>query len=119
MIETIADLQTHTADEIELARKSVDFKGIALNALKEMGKRPGHTYEEWKAAKAALKPQTCPTCDGTGEVMPKMRTVGTIHASSATKCVAALYYDVTAIRPTTPRPTACARSCPARTRRSC
>lgn len=95
MIQTIADLQTHTADEIEKARKSIDFKGLALNAIKKMGQRPGYTFEEWEEKKASLKPETCSTCNGRGTVMPKLRTVGTIHASSATKCVAALYYDVT------------------------
>ena len=95
MIQTIADLESHTPAEIEKARKSIDFKGLAMNAIKQLGQRPGYTFEEWEAAKAELKPETCPTCNGRGTVMPRMRTVGTIHASSATKCVTALYFDVT------------------------
>ena len=95
MIETIDDLDASSDEEIEAARKSVNFKAILLKQLKKDGARPGLTFKQWEKKKKALKPKTCTTCDGEGEVMERIRTVGTIHSSSASRCVARLYYDVT------------------------
>lgn len=95
MIETISDLEDYSDAEIEQARQSINFKGLAYRALKEEGSQPGLTLDEWRKKKDGRKPKPCPTCEGKGTLIERMRTVGTIHASSAEKCVAALYFDVT------------------------
>lgn len=95
MIETIRDLENASDEEIEEARKSINFKGLAWAQLEEDGHREGKTLDQWQEFVDTREPHACPTCHGKGEVLPRVRTVGTIHASSATKCVTALYYDVT------------------------
>jgi CRISPR/Cas system-associated exonuclease Cas4 (RecB family) len=95
VIKTIRDLDTASDEEIEKARKSVNFKGLVFSQLKEDGEKPGMTLDEWQEFVDNREPHECPACHGEGEILPRVRTVGTIHASSSSKCVAALYYDVT------------------------
>lgn len=95
MIKTIADLEDATEAEIKEAKKSFRFKERVTYQMNQMGKQTGLTLEEWEERVGKRKPEECPTCQGRGSVLPRLRTVGTIHASSATKCVTALYYDVT------------------------
>lgn len=100
MIQTIADLQKATRSEINKAKKSISFKKHVVAQFKKDGETPGMTYEEWEKASAARKPEPCGTCHGKGEYIRPMRSVGTIHASSAHTCVARLYHDVVGdIRP--------------------
>lgn len=95
MIVTISDLENASDKEIEKARKSVSFKKLLEAQLKKDGSKPGLTYDEWEEKAKNRKAKECETCRGTGEVMEKLRTVGTIHASSSSRCVTRLYYDVT------------------------
>ena len=94
MIQTIADLEGLTPEEIEDARSRINLRGLYYMGVKRNGKSEGLTlpeYEEWKAK----KPDTeCGTCRGSGLVKEYHRSVGTIHASSAHSCVRRLYYDV-------------------------
>jgi CRISPR/Cas system-associated exonuclease Cas4 (RecB family) len=64
-----------------------------------MGRATGHTFEDYENWQKAPATEECRTCHGTGLYKKPMRSVGTIHASSAHMCVRKLYYDVEASRP--------------------
>jgi CRISPR/Cas system-associated exonuclease Cas4 (RecB family) len=95
VIDTIAELENYSEEEIESTRASINLKGILEAQLIESGKSPGMTQTEWEKANKNRRRGVCPTCSGEGYVGEKLRTVGTIHASSNSACIAALYYDVT------------------------
>lgn len=95
-IRTIQDLQLATPDEIEAVRRTVNIRGIVMRQMEKDAKRTGMTRAEYLEKMENRDPHTCPTCNGEGIVFPpEPRAIGTIHPSSAHKCVTRLYYDVT------------------------
>ena len=94
MIRTIADLESATEEEIEEARKSINLKFIATRQMKKDGKKIGLSYDMWETFLKTRQPLPCTSCDGTGLVMPTVRSVGTIHASQTARCKLRLYYDI-------------------------
>ena len=92
---TIEDLNKASEEDIEEIRSSIDFVSDLRSFIWESGNKEGMTLKEYKDFLVNRQPKDCETCRGTGEVMPRARSVGTIHASSAHKCRAALYYDIT------------------------
>ena len=95
MIETISDLKKASKQEISDAIRNIDIRGVVTRGLVNRGRRPGYTMDQWRKEREKRESETCPTCAGRGHVHQKLRTVGTIHASGATRCVVSLYYDVT------------------------
>lgn len=95
MIRTIADLDKYTKEEIEDVRKTINLVEHYYNGSRILGRKTGLTlseYQQWQAG----EPKDCRTCSGTGKWKPPVRSVGTIHASSAHTCRRRLYYDVVA-----------------------
>ena len=95
-IMTIADLASATPSDIEQIRASINIGKIARDAISESGRRTGMTvteYEEHMATRKDTKIE-CKACNGRGYNYPYVRSVGTIHASSAHYCRTRLYYDV-------------------------
>jgi len=95
VIETIRDLERASQKEIDDALRNIDIRGIVTKGLVERGRRPGYTMDQWREKRDGRKPKGCPTCHGKGTVIEPIRTVGTVHASGACKCVVSIYYDVT------------------------
>lgn len=98
-----------TIDDMLALRKSdPDFlaevcKELSLVNIFQMldsfaGKQLGHNQESYDRFVDARRAQGCKTCEGTGVVLPKARSVGTIHPSSANACVLRLYNDVMGIK---------------------
>lgn len=95
-IRTIQDLKKATPEEIEEVRRTINLRGIVIRQLEKDARRTGMTRVEYLEAMENREPHTCPTCNGEGIVYPaEPRGIGTIHPSSAHKCVTRLYYDVT------------------------
>jgi len=95
VIETIRDLERASQKEIDDALRNIDIRGIVTKGLVERGRRPGYTMDQWREKRDSREPEDCPTCYGRGTVLEPIRTVGTVHASGACKCVVSIYYDVT------------------------
>jgi hypothetical protein len=97
-IMTIEDLKNASPSDIEQVRSSISIAAIARKQMVENGNKTGLTAEEYQHhldTREARK-ETCGTCRGKGFILPKERSVGTIHASSAHYCRTRLYYDVMA-----------------------
>ena len=94
MIRTIADLEAASEEEVAEALKSINLKFIAQRQMKKDGDQPGLTYDMWEDFLKNRKPKPCTACGGTGEVLPTVRSVGTIHASATARCRLRLYYDI-------------------------
>lgn len=94
-IRTIADLETADKTEVEEILRRIDVRGLVYRQMKADGRQKGMTRHEYIAKLKEQGPVTCKHCEGEGVIVPRMRTVGTIHSSSAHKCRTRLYYDVT------------------------
>jgi CRISPR/Cas system-associated exonuclease Cas4 (RecB family) len=99
MIRTVSDLANYSAQEIEEVRRSINIRGLYYMGAKQLGRGVGSTLAEYEAWQREPATQVCRTCHGTGVYKKPMRSVGTIHASSAHMCVRKLYYDVDASMP--------------------
>jgi len=98
-IHSISDLGTHTPEEIEEARRSINLREAAITQMSIGGKRKGLTLDEYQEAlvrQESAEHPNCPTCRGHGTLRPHIRRVGSIHPSAAHRCVTRLYYDVVA-----------------------
>jgi hypothetical protein len=95
-IWTIDDLHRASQREIDAALNSINFKGLIMEQLHDMGQRQTLSEDEYEDARAeALENgSTCPKCFGRGVIYDMPRSVGTIHASAAHYCVARLYHDI-------------------------
>lgn len=96
MIKTIADLRAASATEIQDILAKIDLRGTVLRQIRRDAKRVTPSLAEYNVLKAQVRSQHCPTCAGTGEVTPKLRSVGGIHPSGAHKCRTRQYFDVVA-----------------------
>ena len=98
MIWTIEDLLNSSAEEVEEVRSGIKLREYYYKGARQMGRETGPTLDEYEEWKETPPTETCRTCDGTGLWKKGMRSVGTIHASSAHTCRRRLYYDVIADR---------------------
>ena len=82
---------------LEAVRKAISLESLfhGMDALS--GRQVGHTQKTYDDFMARRKPHDCDACGGQGTVLPKARSVGTIHPSGANRCVLALYNDVLAV----------------------
>jgi len=96
VLRTIADLENVTQERVAEACASVRLKDAVLRQMRKDSRRIGITREQYLAALETLEPVECPTCGGSGQVTPQIRSVGVVHPSSAHCCRARLYYDLVA-----------------------
>jgi len=94
VIRTIADLDRYSDSVVKQVAKTIDLKKIAMQQLEKDGHSEGLLAEEWDDYMESIVPITCPTCKGEGTVIPGVRALGVVHASSAHKCTRKLYHDV-------------------------
>lgn len=95
-------------DMLQMQKSDPDFlaavcKALSLADIYHMldafaGKQVGHNQASYDRFMRERQAQECKTCEGTGIVLPKARSVGTIHPSSANMCVLRLYNDVMGIK---------------------
>jgi len=95
-IHRIADLGNAKAEEIARAISLIDLKGLVYRQMTKDGRRVGMTRAEYVELVGEAVPSPCRVCDGKGELVPHIRSVGTVHPSSAHRCRLKLYYDVIA-----------------------
>jgi CRISPR/Cas system-associated exonuclease Cas4 (RecB family) len=98
-IHSIDDLWTHTPEEIEETRKSINLREAAIAQMSQSGRRKGLTLDEYRDAldlQDTIEHPKCGACHGHGRLRPHIRRVGSIHPSAAHRCVTRLYYDVLA-----------------------
>lgn len=91
---TVDSLDDYDPAFIEDVRKAISLKTILIRQAEFDGMEVGITLDEYLDFLNTRRPHTCPACQGKGTVLPKKRSVGTIHPSSATRCRLRLYKDV-------------------------
>ena len=98
-IYSISDLDGRTDAEIEDVRSSIDIRGHYYSGSAILGAQEGLTLDDYLKWEEAPPTETCRSCEGTGLFKKPVRSVGTVHASSAHTCVRRLYYDIVADKP--------------------
>lgn len=97
-LRRISDLENYSEAEIKKALKhpDLDIKAALIKQMTADGKKKALSLDEYDIAIKNRTYKDCHLCRGKG-MLPEddIRSVGTVHASSAHQCRLRLFYDVT------------------------